>query len=206
MAEGYKDWVAGNVLTAADLEDYTVKQSIMRFADAAARNTAVSAVLTEGLTAYLKDVNSLTVYTGSAWSTIGPILGAGTAWTPALTASVSNPTLGTGSSTTGVYFRLGRLVIAYGRVLFGTSGAAAGSGTYQLSMPVTGTGPSTIPLGAVACTAAGAARGLGWVKAASSTLMNFSGLAGGNASTAADGWTNNDAIGFIFVYEAAADA
>ena len=58
MAAGYKDFVAGTVLAAADLEDYCELQSVMRFASAAARDTALSAVKTEGMLAYLLDVNT----------------------------------------------------------------------------------------------------------------------------------------------------
>lgn len=71
MAEGYKDWAAGDILTAADLEDYTVKQSVMRFADASARTTALSGVLAEGMMSYLKDTDSVEVYDGSAWAALG---------------------------------------------------------------------------------------------------------------------------------------
>ena len=71
MAEGYKDWSAGDILTAADLEDYTVKQSVMVFADASARTTALSSVLREGMVSYLKDTDSTEVYDGSAWAAVG---------------------------------------------------------------------------------------------------------------------------------------
>jgi len=71
MAEGYKDWSAGDILTAADLEDYTVKQSVMRFADSSARTTALSGVLAEGMMSYLKDTDTVEVYDGSAWAAGG---------------------------------------------------------------------------------------------------------------------------------------
>lgn len=71
MAEGYKDWSAGDILTAADLEDYTVKQSVMRFDDSSARTTALSGVLAEGMISYLKDTDSVEVYDGSAWAAVG---------------------------------------------------------------------------------------------------------------------------------------
>jgi|DEB0MinimDraft_10_1074344.scaffolds.fasta_scaffold07635_2 hypothetical protein len=70
MAEGYKDWSAGEILTAADLEDYTVKQSVMRFADSSARTTALSGVLAEGMMSYLKDTNTVEVYDGSSWAAV----------------------------------------------------------------------------------------------------------------------------------------
>ena len=75
MAEGYKDWSAGDILTAADLEDYTVKQSVMVFADASARTTALSSVLREGMVSYLKDTDSTEVYDGSAWAAVGAAAG-----------------------------------------------------------------------------------------------------------------------------------
>lgn len=75
MAEGYKDWSAGDILTAADLEDYTVKQSVMVFADASARTTALSSVLREGMVSYLKDTDSTEVYDGSAWAAVGGAAG-----------------------------------------------------------------------------------------------------------------------------------
>ncbi len=71
MSEGYKDWSAGDILTAADLEDYTVKQSVMVFADSSARTTALSGVLREGMVSYLKDTDSLELYDGSAWAAVG---------------------------------------------------------------------------------------------------------------------------------------
>ena len=71
MAEGYKDWAPGDILTAGDLEDYTVKQSVMVFADASARTTALSGVLREGMVSYLKDTDSLELYDGSAWAAVG---------------------------------------------------------------------------------------------------------------------------------------
>lgn len=65
-------------------------------------------------------------------------------WTPTITAT-SDPTLGTGSSSSGEYVQIGKTVIARGNVTFGTSGVAAGSGDYTFSLPVTAktSGPST---------------------------------------------------------------
>lgn len=63
-------------------------------------------------------------------------LAAWTAWTPALTASTTNPTLGTGSTASGRMIRLGSLVIASFEIWFGTSGSAAGAGVYYISQPV----------------------------------------------------------------------
>jgi len=58
-------------------------------------------------------------------------------WSPALTASTTNPTLGTGSSQTGRYGRVNKFVYGVGQIQFGTSGVNAGSGVYYFSIPVT---------------------------------------------------------------------
>jgi hypothetical protein len=86
LATGYKNWATGDVLTAADLEDYTVLQTVMRFASAAARDSALAAVLAEGQLAYLLDTNLLTMYDGSAWQEFNRNAARAT-YTPTLTQS-----------------------------------------------------------------------------------------------------------------------
>jgi hypothetical protein len=63
----YMDFVAGQPLTAAEVDTYLMRQATMTFASAAARDAALAAVLDEGMVAYLEDSNSLTYYTGAAW-------------------------------------------------------------------------------------------------------------------------------------------
>jgi hypothetical protein len=63
-------------------------------------------------------------------------IGVWTDYTPTLTGSVTNPTLGTASSIVGRYCSIGKLVVAMVQISFGTSGVAAGSGTYYVSVPV----------------------------------------------------------------------
>lgn len=64
---GYKLFATGDVLTAAQVNTYLMQQTVMVFADSAARTTALSGVLAEGMVSYLQDTNSLEVYDGSAW-------------------------------------------------------------------------------------------------------------------------------------------
>lgn len=71
MGSGFKDFAAGDVLTAADVDGYLMRQTVMTFADASARDTALSGVLDEGMFAYLEDTDSVTVYSGTAWRTFG---------------------------------------------------------------------------------------------------------------------------------------
>ena len=65
---GFKDFVTGEVLTAADVDGYLM-QGVWVFASAAARDAAVTSPQ-EGNFAYLKDTNITTYYTGSAWANL----------------------------------------------------------------------------------------------------------------------------------------
>ena len=64
---GYKLFATGDVLTAAQVNTYLMQQTVMVFASSAARSTAISGVLAEGMVSYLQDTNALEVYDGSAW-------------------------------------------------------------------------------------------------------------------------------------------
>jgi hypothetical protein len=81
MAEGYKAWTGGQVLEAGDLTDYASSQAVMRFANSAGRDAALTvSVVKEGMLAYLKDTNILTVNTDgltTGWVQIYPVITAG---------------------------------------------------------------------------------------------------------------------------------
>ena len=68
---GYKLFATGDVLTAAQVNTYLMEQTVMVFASATARNTALSGILAEGLTCYLKDTNDFQIYDGSTWVSYG---------------------------------------------------------------------------------------------------------------------------------------
>lgn len=68
---GYKLFNTGDVLTAAQVNTYLMQQSVMVFASSAARTTALSGVLAEGMLSYLQDTNAVEKYDGSAWGAIG---------------------------------------------------------------------------------------------------------------------------------------
>lgn len=63
--------------------------------------------------------------------------GAWTSYTPALTASTTNPTLGTGATAAGYYTQVGKLVVGKFAFVMGST-FSGGSGTYRVSRPVTG--------------------------------------------------------------------
>lgn len=208
MAAGYKDFTAGAILTAADLEDYNQNQSIMRFASAAARDTALSVVKTEGMFAYLIDVNTVTVYTGAAWSTIGPILGAWIAYTPTWSGTLGNGTVA------GAYQRIGRTVNFRASVIWGstTSHAAA---VQSLTLPFTPVGYLAFqPLGQSAAQDSGVNVNYGSMWYFATNVVNFGaavsvtgGVTSGQMSnTVPFTWGNADSLLVQGCFEAAADA
>jgi len=204
MAEGYKDWVAGEFPTAANIEDYLQLQTIMRFADASARNTALSSVLTEGLHAFLKDTNTLTVYTGSAWSTIGPVHGALSTWAPVITQSGTV----THTVTEAKYMRIGRMVI--GNFYLAVTGSGSASNVVTVTAPVTAAVASNKVIGAgnILDTSAPADYN-GALRLNTTTTMVISSSSSTNflgVDTFTAGLANLDAVSGAFSYEAAADA
>ena len=64
------------------------------------------------------------------------LVGAYDSYTPTLTASTTSPTMGTGSSVTGYYKQIGKMVHGYAVIVFGSAGVVAGSGYYGLLLPV----------------------------------------------------------------------
>ena len=58
---GFKLFADGNVLTASEVNTFMMEQQIMVFASAAARDAAITSP-SEGMFAFLKDTNKLTVY------------------------------------------------------------------------------------------------------------------------------------------------
>jgi hypothetical protein len=64
---GFKTFNTGDVFTASDANTYLMQQTVMVFASAAARTTALGANVAEGMMSYLKDTDAVEVYNGSAW-------------------------------------------------------------------------------------------------------------------------------------------
>ena len=58
---GFKLFADGNVLLASEVNTYMMQQQIMVFASAAARDAAILSP-SEGMFAFLKDTDKLTVY------------------------------------------------------------------------------------------------------------------------------------------------
>jgi hypothetical protein len=71
---GARLFPAFSKLTSTQVNGYLMDQTIMRFANATARNDAFNGAgeptLAEGMTCYLDDTNQIQSYTGSAWVTL----------------------------------------------------------------------------------------------------------------------------------------
>jgi len=100
---GFKDFTDGPPLTASDINEYLM-QGVLVFADATARDTALSGFLREGRYCYLKDSNATWLYNGTDWVSAGnsPATYSGTTGSPTIT-TVSGKTCvkftGTGTIT-----------------------------------------------------------------------------------------------------------
>jgi hypothetical protein len=88
----------------------------------------------EGMHIYETDTDQMAKWNGVAWEYVA---GTRIDYTPTLSAVTTPPTMGTGNIRDGYYSRLPGSLIAYHfYIQFGTSGVAAGSGQYLVSLPV----------------------------------------------------------------------
>lgn len=149
MASGYLPITAGTPGIAADVTDYWSKQVPMTFASSAARDSALSAVLREGMRAYALDTNILTMYDGSAWQEYGRNAARAT-WVPVINQS-ANPTFTTARATYCKRFR----EVHYDFDLAVTSAGTAGT---DISVTLPFTAPAAMVGGVI---------GQGWIYDAS---------------------------------------
>jgi hypothetical protein len=71
---GRKVFTAGEVLTAANVQDFLQDQAVMVFSGTAARGSALpGTVVSEGMVTYQLDSNTITVYDGSVWQQVYPV-------------------------------------------------------------------------------------------------------------------------------------
>ena len=69
---GYRTFVAGEVLTATNVQGYLMDQAIPVFASSTARDAAITSP-SEGQHCFLSDTDALQYYTGSAWIAAGGV-------------------------------------------------------------------------------------------------------------------------------------
>jgi hypothetical protein len=71
-----KTFTAGEVLAAADVNTLLMDQSVMTFADSAARGSAIGTA-TEGMVTYLEDSNLYSGYDGTSFTSLAELSGSG---------------------------------------------------------------------------------------------------------------------------------
>jgi hypothetical protein len=79
--EGYRTWVPGEVITADNIQGYLQDQTVQVYPSSAARGSALTGYIAEGMVSYLEDTNAVEVYNGSTWVGLGgdaPIFYTGT--------------------------------------------------------------------------------------------------------------------------------
>ena len=126
-------------------------------------------------------------------------------WVPVLTALTTNPTLGTGSIQSGRFVQdpRTRTVQGWGIIQFGTSGAAAGSGIYEISLPVPAVNTLNVTLGPVMFNDSGTIQhtGVGFLHTSGRLRLYIDDATDSASDTIPFTWTNNDAIRWSFMYE-----
>lgn len=156
-------------------------------------------------TQYTAGLSAGQVLTAATMNQIGAVW---ETWTPVLTASVTNPTLGTGSAAVGRYGRVNKTVFGQLAINFGTAGVNQGSGFYFVTVPIT-------------AQASGTTIGHGYVFDASASLVrhvvalmdnttrmglwidNSTNFAISATNPFAGGFAASDQIRVVFEYEAA---
>lgn len=120
----YKTFVAGTEGLASDINTYLMKQTVMVFADATARDAALTSP-TEGMCVYLTGNVHYQFYNGTSWITTDI---AWNAYTPTLTNV-------TATSTIAYYYRVGKVIHFFVYVVV----SAAPTGLITVSLPITST-------------------------------------------------------------------
>lgn len=72
--QGIRTWVPGEVITADNIQGYLQDQAVQVYANSAARSSAVTGIVAEGMVSVLKDTDVAEYYNGSGWVSLQPSL------------------------------------------------------------------------------------------------------------------------------------
>jgi hypothetical protein len=197
MANKYRAWVDGEVVTAANLIDYVQKQ-VLIVCDSSA-DYPDSSTRREGMAVYDKALDCELVFDGTSWVRIMAVTTTGVqTWTPTLTQSGTV----THTATEARYVRNGCVVQAWGYL--SVTGSGTSNNSVTVSLPVTASGNAVgSTVGSVMILASSTVY-TGVAQVASSTTISFRVAAsggtnsfGGSPSVAL---ANGDSIRFIITY------
>lgn len=144
------------------------------------------------------------VLTAATLNTIGAVW---ETWTPALTASTTNPNLGATGTSVGRYARVNKTIFGNAVFTFNGAGLAAGAGFYFCSLPFTAQAAGLTTGTVVAIDVSTFASTVNICQ--TDTVNRLIGVGTGGASLAATiqagtyAWAAGDFLRFNFCYEAA---
>jgi hypothetical protein len=133
----FKDFSAGDILTAVDVDNYLMRQSVMVFSDSTARGSALgTAIVTEGMVTYLTGTNDLEYYDGSAWVDVSTSITGGTAGQAYVSNGTATPAFGNVTATY-VTTPVGTVSAAYTAVAADRNEVILANGTvaYTITVP-----------------------------------------------------------------------
>ena len=99
MPSGFKVFAVSEVLTAADVNDYLMEQAVTVFANASARDSAITSPQ-NGQACFLLDSNVLQFYYSSAWNNF---VGEGDITGVTITTSATSGLTGGATATSGAF-------------------------------------------------------------------------------------------------------
>lgn len=204
---GFRDFTAGSILTASQVDTFLMHQAVMRFTTTSAADTALGANKAEGMVVYATSTDTLHIYNGAAWIPVAEALGSGTGYMGAwsgYTPTLTGITLGNGS-VSFTYVQQGKTVHVRGRVTFGSTTSVTGAAS--ISLPKTAVSANFVA--SLTARAGGTDYMMLPISTTTTIGVNALGASGSYtsratvSSTVPGSWTTNDFITFSATYEAA---
>ena len=131
---GRKVFSPGDILAAADVQGYLQDQAVQVYDDSTDRSTTLGTAVSEGMVAYLKDINAVEVYDGASW---GPVA------TGDITAVTAGTGLTGGGTSGSVTLNVNTATMVFGATAVSAAYTAV-AGLDNGTIIVTGTAAVTV--------------------------------------------------------------